>query len=676
LRPPAAARLLANVALLAFSVALRPAAARADTQPNVTTGAAVQGPFTAASYDGDLRGAPTLQPWRPGDPEVVRHQAEIARLAAEPGSPTMGSSPPDPLAQTAPVSASAASELGALLVDIAGIPFTGTSPPDTVGAIGDGHFIQMVNHPEGAAFAVYDRQGQKVAGPTSLATLWPSGVCRDSAHGDPIVVWDHLARRWVLLQLGMPPGCLGLDADCHLCVAVSKTADPVAGGWWLYDFADRSFPDYPKLGVWPDAFLVGSNLVLETAGQLDQRAGAWALQRDRMLAGQPAAVQRFSQPKLPGFLFQGLLPATLEGEAPPAGTPGLFLRARDGAKHDGPGAADVYELWEMRLSWSTPQSSTLTGPLRIPMAPLSSQIEAVTEGDGSALLARAEPLMWPVTYRRRDGEARLTGSVTVAAEPGHAGVRWFQLREGPSGWAAEHEGTWSPSGADRFMSSATSDHEGNLAVLYSILDDHTGLFPGLRYSGRLAGDPPGILSAPERTFGTGAAWHYNGAWGDYGSLRVDPQDGCTFWGTHQVVGADQKWRTRIGAFRFAECEPLSQAAGCTASTTAMCLQKERFEVTATWRLADGTTGSGRAVPLTTDSGFFWFFAEANIEMVVKVIDGCALNQRYWVFAGGLTNVGVDLQVRDTTSGEVKTYTNQRGTAFAPIQDTAAFATCP
>jgi hypothetical protein len=92
--------------------------------------------------------------------------------------------------------------------------------------------------------------------------------------------------------------------------------------------------------------------------------------------------------------------------------------------------------------------------------------------------------------------------------------------------------------------------------------------------------------------------------------------------------------------------------------------------------AGGGSGAGHAVPLTGDTGYFWFFNAANVEMVVKVLDGCGLNGRYWVFAGGLTNVRVVTTVTDTRTGAVKTYTNPQGTPFQPLQDTAAFATCP
>lgn len=122
----------------------------------------------------------------------------------------------------------------------------------------------------------------------------------------------------------------------------------------------------------------------------------------------------------------------------------------------------------------------------------------------------------------------------------------------------------------------------------------------------------------------------------------------------------------------------SLAAQCQAGATALCLNGGRFEVTASWRTPNGITGTGRAVPLTTDTGYFWFFDPASAEVMVKVINGCAVNQRFWVFAGGLTNVEVTLRVESHIPGQrvqVKTFVNPQGTPFRPIQSTDAFSTC-
>lgn len=114
---------------------------------------------------------------------------------------------------------------------------------------------------------------------------------------------------------------------------------------------------------------------------------------------------------------------------------------------------------------------------------------------------------------------------------------------------------------------------------------------------------------------------------------------------------------------------------CTPNATTLCLNGGRFRVNVAWATNTGGSGAGQGVSLTSDSGYFWFFNSANIEIVVKVLDACAVNGHFWVFAGGLTNVDVVMTITDTETGEQRTYTNPLGTAFQPLQDTSAFD-CP
>ena len=123
------------------------------------------------------------------------------------------------------------------------------------------------------------------------------------------------------------------------------------------------------------------------------------------------------------------------------------------------------------------------------------------------------------------------------------------------------------------------------------------------------------------------------------------------------------------------CNGGGTPATCVPSSTTLCLNNNRFSVTAAWQTSGGQSGQGQAVPLTVDTGYFTFFSASNIEVIIKVLNGCSLSSRYWVFAGGLTDVNVVLTVRDTVTGTTRTYTNPQGTAFKPIQDTDAFATC-
>lgn len=113
---------------------------------------------------------------------------------------------------------------------------------------------------------------------------------------------------------------------------------------------------------------------------------------------------------------------------------------------------------------------------------------------------------------------------------------------------------------------------------------------------------------------------------------------------------------------------------CTPNATTLCLNKGRFRVTADWRTSD-RSGQGQGVLLTPDTGYFWFFGSDNVEVVVKVLDACSFNNRFWVFSGGLTDVGVTLKVTDTVTNATKEYTNPLSTPYRPITDTNALATC-
>ncbi|HEX5720593.1 MAG TPA: hypothetical protein VF179_30850 [Thermoanaerobaculia bacterium] len=122
-------------------------------------------------------------------------------------------------------------------------------------------------------------------------------------------------------------------------------------------------------------------------------------------------------------------------------------------------------------------------------------------------------------------------------------------------------------------------------------------------------------------------------------------------------------------------DPLSTGL-CVPSATAMCLNNNRFKVEASFRTSGSPAAAAKMVKLTEDTGYLWFFTSTNVEVVVKVLNGCGLNSRYWVFAAGLTNVEVILTVTDTQTGVPRTYTNPLNQPFPPLQDTNAFATCP
>jgi hypothetical protein len=164
-----------------------------------------------------------------------------------------------------------------------------------------------------------------------------------------------------------------------------------------------------------------------------------------------------------------------------------------------------------------------------------------------------------------------------------------------------------------------------------------------------------------------------GAWQEP-SATVSPPSGAH--------GAVVRWRVRkeadLGSYvALIDDAVFAPEAGCIEDATTLCLNDDRFRVTVRWRNPKGQSGDGRAVPLTDDTGYFWFFNEDNVEVVLKVLDACTTpSNRFWVFAAGLTNVEVEIEVEDLETGEVQSYVNPLDRPFEPIQDTTAFDTCP
>ncbi|MBK7974628.1 MAG: hypothetical protein IPK07_15560 [Deltaproteobacteria bacterium] len=218
----------------------------------------------------------------------------------------------------------------------------------------------MINGSGGGIFTVYDKTtGATIAGPTNLDTLG-TGSCATGL-GDPVVLFDRLAQRWFLTEFA--------SLGNHLCAYVSKTADPVSGGWWAYDFSVPDFPDYPKYAVWPDGYYVGTN---------EGSPAVYALDRVRMLAGQAATYQRLTVPAIAAFGFQMLQPADLDGYAPPAdGEPAIFLRHRDDEVHNigaNDPSKDFLELWQMHVDWITPANTAVSGPTNVAIAEIDSDL--------------------------------------------------------------------------------------------------------------------------------------------------------------------------------------------------------------------------------------------------------------------------------------------------------------
>jgi hypothetical protein len=455
---------------------------------------------------------------------------------------------PDPLLAMQEAAGPAAPDaFGAPLLNFNGQGFSSVNPPDTIGEVGPNHYVQMINGSGGTRVTIYDKStGAVVLGPVLLQSLATSGPCQ-AGMGDPIVLYDQAANRWLLSEFA--------SSGNHLCVYISTGPNP-GGTYYFYDFITPTFPDYPKYAVWPDAYYVSTN---ESDG-VSSTPAVYALDRTRMLAGLSATFQRRTAPSLPGFSFQALTPADLDGStAPPSGAPGLFMRHRDTEVHGPSGlpSADLLEVWAFTVNWTTPASSTFSKIADIQVAEFDSALcglssyECIQQPGTSTLLdPLREVIMWRLSYRNFGTRQVLVGNFSTDVGSDRAGVRWFELRRTSGNWTLHQEGTYAPGNVSRWMGGIAMDRQGNMALGYNVGSSST--YPGLRYAGRLAGDALGAMPQGEYTIVNGTAANGSIRYGDYSSMNVDPADDCTFWFTGQWNDASQ-WKTRIAKFKFDQC---------------------------------------------------------------------------------------------------------------------------
>ena len=459
-----------------------------------------------------------------------------------------------------------------------------TLPPDPNGWVGPNHVVETTNGSSGTRVRIWEKAtGTQVADFSLAPTLQGPSAC-SSGLGDPVVLFDELAQRWIITEFSP-------QAGRSMCFYISATDDPTntsPGNWNRYAFQSAAFPDYPKYGVWSDGYYVTAN----ESSASGQRP-VYAMDRTKMLAGQPAGWVRVNVPNLAGFGFQLLQPAHFTGfNPPPANAPGIFMRHRDDEAHNSGSNnpnEDYLELWQLAMNWApaTPVG-TLTPVHRIAVAEFNSRINGLTafsafpQPNGQKLDPLREPVMNVLMYRNFGSHESLVGTLTTntQTDPNLRGaVRWFELRRtsgtAATSWVLHDEGTFAPADADgnihRWMGAIGIDDSGNIALGYSVVRQTPGVFPGLRYAGRLASDPPGVLTTGEGIIANGTRSQSNERWGDYHSMAIDPVDGCTFWFVGEYMGAaGGSNNTRVASFRHEECGDPTFLLNVDISSAAVC----------------------------------------------------------------------------------------------------------
>ncbi|MEP6946524.1 MAG: carboxypeptidase regulatory-like domain-containing protein [Acidobacteriota bacterium] len=432
-------------------------------------------------------------------------------------------------------------------------------PPDITGDVGPDNFVQAVN----ALVRVYDKQGNAVTQPFRMSQLFAplATPCSTRDDGDPVVLYDPLAGRWILSQYcnNFPP--------FRQMMAVSKTADP-AGAYFVYEFVmpNVKINDFPKFGVWPDAYYMSDE---EFLGSDYAGAGLFAFDRTKMLVGDPSAGYVYiDRPSNSTERRSNFVPADLDGiHPPPSGAPNVFVSYSATEYGD---AQDAIRLFDFHADFANPLNSTVVerpeSPLSVaafdPTSP-SGRADIAQPAPGERLDSNSDRINYRVAYRNLGGSESLVFNQTVRLtqdpDPYRAGVRLYEFRRKHGApFVATEQSTIGDNTSSRWIGSAAEDHQGNLAVSYNFVNDEK--VPSFLYTGRTATEPAGTFRSEATLInGTGVQKAFGWRWGDYAVLTVDPVDDCTFWaaGEYYTLASqnvsDFTWLTRIGSFKFAEC---------------------------------------------------------------------------------------------------------------------------
>lgn len=562
----------------------------------------------------DITRLPVLQPWQPGDPiKEIPKRRKLPKGIIVP-KPLVAKTDPLLSIQRSATAKQPMRTFSSATLNIAGQGFSGVNPPDTNGDVGLNYYFQMINSSGGSAFVIYNKSdGSVAAGPFTLDSLG-SGNCA-SGLGDPIVLYDQLANRWLMSEFS--------GTANRLCVYVSQTSNPLTN-WYLYEFTTPNFPDYPKYAVWHDAYYVTSN---------EATPAIYALDRTKILAGNPASLQRFTASSLAGFGFDTLTPADIDGStAPPAGSPAYFMRQKDDEVHN-PGtnnpSSDILEIWQFNVDFTTPANSSFTGPINIQVSEFDSSLCGTVSfncfpqpGSAVTLDPLREVVMWRLVYRNFGTHETLLGNfVTDVNGNDRGGIRWYELRKTGTNWLLHQEGTYSIDTSSRWMGSIAMDKEGNIALGYNVTDA-TSTFPGIRYTGRLAGDTSGVMTQAETTLIAGTAANASNRYGDYSAMTVDPSDDCNFWFTGQFNAA-ATWSTQIGRFKFDSCR-IKPDPDPTCSGTNVFIQNRSFAVDTTCK-GDNSINMNTNIDVASGARLYLDTPKAILGPDFKVQAGSTLN---------------------------------------------------
>jgi len=436
---------------------------------------------------------------------------------------------------------------GTILQNFDGTPrIADVYPPDTQGDVSNNSYVQVVN----SRVAVYSKTGTLLLGPNLLSTIW-AGIPAPwdgTDAGDPVVLWDETAQRWMISQFSLP-----FDNYAEL-VAISQTSDPT-GSWYRYVFQfGTEMPDYPKFGVWPDGYYLSFNQFLHGNGSAFDGVGVAVLERSQMIVGNPAASMQYINLGS-GSDPWSMLPSDWDGSNTPlAGEPNYFMYFNDWTVP----ATPTLRIWSFHTDWAVPANTTFGLTTTLTPAVFTSQICGAYRGrcipqPGTIVQLEdlSDKLMYRLQYRNFGAyQSMVTNHTVDVSGTGHAGIRWYEFRKSGGAWSIYQQGSYAPDAAHRWMGSIAQNSLGDIALGFS-LSDGTSIYPSISYTGRYSGDPLGQMTVPEGSIIAGTGFQNGSAsrWGDYSMMSVDPVDDQTFWYTNEYIqtSGTANWRTRIAS---------------------------------------------------------------------------------------------------------------------------------
>ncbi len=424
------------------------------------------------------------------------------------------------------------------VVNIEGIgeASSGATPPDVNGDVGRDYYVEVVN---ATYFRVFDKSGTPFSGLISANTIWSQ--VQQTSSGDPVLLYDQAVDRWLLTEF---------PSSNRVLVAISLTSDP-RGAWDAYTFQTPRFPDFPKYGIWGDAYYFTDN---EGGSSMP----VYAINRDDILNGaETARIQRLTVPKIGGVSFEVGQPVDWDGlTPPPAGSPAVVVKLND--DDWGTTASDQIVINKVFIDWDNTANSHID-VLSVPATAYDTdgcQLEntggfsCIPQPNGQGIDGAEWIICNKAQYRNFGSyESFVMAFMVDVTGDDVAGIRWVEFRKSASeDWQIYQEGTvGSDDGIHRFMPSIGIDGQGNIGLGYAV--SGPSKFPSLRYTGRYKNDPPGTMSFTEYEFISGNGAQGFDRYGDYFGMSVDPADDGTFWFAGQYLPNSNNWGTRIVAFR-------------------------------------------------------------------------------------------------------------------------------